>query len=153
MPFQVRTDAFGNGAEIPVKYTCSGANVSPALHWSDAPAGTKSLALIVDDPDAPGGTWTHWVLWDVPAQGGALPEGIPHDETLSTGARQGRNDFGKVGYGGPCPPRGNKHRYFFRMYALDKVLELKGGSERPDLEDAMKRHILAQAEWMGTFER
>jgi Raf kinase inhibitor-like YbhB/YbcL family protein len=153
MSFAVRTDAFGNGAGIPAKYTCSGANLSPAVHWSEAPQAAKSLALIVDDPDAPGGTWTHWVIWDIPAQGAGLPEGVPHDESLSSGARQGKNDFGKVGYGGPCPPSGKQHRYFFRMYALDKVLELMAGSERPDLEDAMKRHILAQAEWMGTFKR
>ena len=153
MSFTVRTDAFGNGAAIPAKYTCSGANVSPALQWSDAPAGTRSLALIVDDPDAPGGTWTHWVIWDVPTQAGGLAEGVPLEESLPGGARQGKNDFGKVGYGGPCPPPGKAHRYFFRLYALDKVLELMAGSERPDLEDAMKRHILAQAEWMGTFKR
>lgn len=153
MSFTVRTDGFGNGAGIPAKYTCSGANVSPALQWSEAPVGTKSLALIADDPDAPGGTWTHWVIWDIPATGAGLPEGAPHDESLSGGARQGKNDFGKVGYGGPCPPPGKPHRYFFRMYALDKVLELPAGSERPDLEDAMKRHILAQAEWMGVFKR
>jgi Raf kinase inhibitor-like YbhB/YbcL family protein len=153
MSFTIRTDAFANGAGIPAKYTCSGANVSPALQWSEAPQGAKSLALIVDDPDAPGGTWSHWVIWDIPAQSAGLPEGVPHDESLSSGARQGKNDFGKVGYGGPCPPPGKTHRYFFRMYALDKVLELKAGSERPDLEDAMKRHILSQAEWMGSFKR
>jgi len=153
MSFTVRTDAFGNGAAIPAKYTCSGADLSPASQWSEAPPNAKSLALIVDDPDAPGGTWTHWVLWDIPAQFSGLPEGVPHDESLRSGARQGRNDFGKVGYGGPCPPGGKQHRYFFRMYALDKVLELRAGSERPDLEDAMKRHILAQAEWMGVYKR
>ena len=153
MSFNIQTDAFRNGAEIPAKYTCSGANVSPALQWSNVPPNTKSLALIVDDPDAPGGTWTHWVLWDIPAHAGSLPEAVPHDESLPGGARQGKSDFGKVGYGGPCPPPGKAHRYFFRMYALDTVLALRGGSERPDLEDAMKRHILTQAEWMGTFKR
>jgi Raf kinase inhibitor-like YbhB/YbcL family protein len=153
MSFTVRTDAFRNGGEIPAKYTCSGVNLSPALQWSDAPQGTKSLALIVDDPDAPGGTWTHWVIWDIPPQAAGLPEGVPHDESLNNGARQGKNDFGRAGYGGPCPPPGKPHRYFFRMYALDKVLELMTGSERPDLEDAMKRHILTQAEWMGVVKR
>jgi Raf kinase inhibitor-like YbhB/YbcL family protein len=153
MSFTVRTDAFRNGGEIPAKYTCSGINASPALQWSDAPQGSRSLALIVDDPDAPGGTWTHWVIWDIPPQAAGLPEGVPHDESLNNGARQGKNDFGRAGYGGPCPPPGKPHRYFFRMYALDKILELKAGSERPDLEDAMKRHILTQAEWMGVFKR
>jgi Raf kinase inhibitor-like YbhB/YbcL family protein len=153
MSLAIRTGAFGNGAEIPKKYTCSGGDISPALSWSDAPQNTKSIALIVDDPDAPGGTWTHWVIWDIPAQEGELPEGVPANEVLTNGARQGKNDFGRIGYGGPCPPSGKAHRYFFRLYALDKVLELKAGSERPDLEDAMKRHVLMQAEWMGTFRR
>lgn len=153
MSLTVRTDAFQNAGEIPGKYTCSGADVSPALNWSDVPQNAKSLALIVDDPDAPGGTWTHWVIWDIPAQPGGLPENVPADEKLGNGARQGKNDFGKIGYGGPCPPHGKQHRYFFRLYALDKVLELMAGSERPDLEDAMKRHVLMQAEWMGTFKR
>jgi Raf kinase inhibitor-like YbhB/YbcL family protein len=151
--FTVRTDAFRNGGEIPAKYTCSGVNVSPELQWSDAPQGTKSLTLIVDDPDAPGGTWTHWIIWDIPPQAADLPEGVPHNESLSNGARQGKSDFGSAGYGGPCPPPGKSHRYFFRMYALDKVLELKAGSERSGLEDAMKRHILTQAEWMGVYKR
>jgi Raf kinase inhibitor-like YbhB/YbcL family protein len=153
MSFSVRMDAFRNGGEIPGKYTCSGANVSPALNWSAVPQGARSLALIVDDPDAPGGTWTHWVIWDIPAQAAGLPEGVPSQEALTDGTREGKNDFGRIGYGGPCPPPGKQHRYFFRLYALDKVLELKAGSERPDLEDAMKRHVLTQAEWMGTFRR
>jgi Raf kinase inhibitor-like YbhB/YbcL family protein len=153
MPFTIRTGAFLNGAAIPAKYTCSGANISPDLEWSDPPKDAKSLALIVDDPDAPGGTWTHWIIWDIPPHAPGLPEAVPHGELLQSGARQGKNDFGKTGYGGPCPPPGKTHRYFFRMYSLDHVLELKAGSERPDLEDAMKRHILTQAEWMGTFKR
>jgi Raf kinase inhibitor-like YbhB/YbcL family protein len=153
MSFSIRTEAFPNGGEIPKQYTCSGSDVSPALRWSEVPQNTKSLALIADDPDAPGGTWTHWVIWDIPAQSSGLPEGVPTHDVLETGARQGKNDFGRIGYGGPCPPHGKSHRYFFRLYALDHVLQLKAGSERPDLEDAMKRHVVSQAEWMGTFKR
>lgn len=153
MSLAIQTDAFPNGGEIPRQYTCSGSDISPGLQWSGIPQNTKALALIVDDPDAPGGTWTHWVVWDIPAQAGHLPEAIPTDETLPSGARQGRNDFGRTGYGGPCPPSGKAHRYFFRLYALDQVLQLRAGSERPDLEDAMRHHVISQAEWMGTFKR
>ena len=151
--FSIRSTAFSNGGEIPRKFTCSGENVSPALACSDVPAKAHSLALIADDPDAPGGTWTHWVIWNIPAQAASLPEAVPANESLDNGARQGRNDFGRIGYGGPCPPPGRPHRYFFRAYALGDVLDLKPGAGRSELESALKPHVLAQAEWMGLFKR
>jgi Raf kinase inhibitor-like YbhB/YbcL family protein len=112
-----------------------------------------SLALIVDDPDAPGGTWTHWLIWNIPAHLTALPEGVPAEDILENGARQGRNDFHRIGYGGPCPPPGKAHRYFFKLHALDTALDLKAGASRKELDRAMKRHIVSQAEWMGTYRR
>jgi len=152
--FALRSTAFTNGGEIPRKYTCSGENVSPALTWIDAPGTAHSLALIADDPDAPAGTWTHWIVWNIPAHATSLPEGVPtSQESLDSGARQGRNDFGRTGYGGPCPPPGRPHRYFFRLYALGAILDLKPGAARSELESAIKPHILAKAEWMGLFKR
>lgn len=145
--------AFQNGGEIPAKYTCSGADISPALNWSGIPDKARSIAFIADDPDAPRGTWTHWVLWNMPPHASHLPEGVPGDPQLANGARQGRNDFGRNGYGGPCPPPGKPHRYFFRLYALDTLLELNAGSTRTDVESAMRGHVLAEATWMGTFHR
>jgi Raf kinase inhibitor-like YbhB/YbcL family protein len=127
--------------------------VSPALYWSGVTPAARSLALIADDPDAPGGTWTHWMIWNIPAHQTALPEGVPAKETLENGIFQGTNDFRRIGYGGPCPPPGKAHRYFFRLYALDTALDLKAGARRQELAHAMKKHILAQAEWMGTFRR
>jgi Raf kinase inhibitor-like YbhB/YbcL family protein len=123
--FALRTNAFGSGEEIPAKYTCSGADVSPALSWSEPPANTQALALIVDDPDAPSGSFTHWVLYNLGPQEKELREGIPKTEQLPGGTLQGRNDFRRVGYGGPCPPPGKPHRYFFKLYALDTKLNLK----------------------------
>ena len=151
--FAVSSAAFANGAEIPRRYTCDGADVSPALTWQGAPAGTQSIALIVDDPDASVGTWTHWLLWNIPSKVTLLAEGQPKVESLDNGARQGLNDFRRIGYGGPCPPPGNPHRYFFRLFALDARLDLKAGSPRADPEAALKPHILAEAEWMGTYKR
>lgn len=153
MSFALNTTAFAAGGGIPKKYTCDGDDVSPALNWNDAPAGTQSFALIADDPDAPVGTWTHWILWDIPAKATALPEGVPKVEESVDGARQGKNDFKRIGYGGPCPPAGRPHRYFFRLYALDAKLDIKAGASRSELERAMKGHILAQAEMMGTYGR
>ena len=149
----LKTSAFAPGGDIPAKFTCSGPDLSPALAWSDVPAGAKSLALIVDDPDAPAGVWTHWVIYDLPPQAGELPEGTPKTDELPNGARQGRNDFRKLGYGGPCPPPGKPHRYFFKLYALDAKLNLKGGATKQEVERAMQGHILAQAELMGKFKR
>lgn len=153
MSFTLKSTAFANGDEISRRYTCDGANLSPALSWDRVPAGTHSLALIADDPDAPMGTWTHWILWNISAQATALPGGVPQVEVLDSGARQGRNDFKRIGYGGPCPPSGKPHRYFFRLYALDASLDLKAGAGRNELELAMKRHVLSQAELMGTYQR
>jgi Raf kinase inhibitor-like YbhB/YbcL family protein len=153
MSFAVKTTAFANGSVIPGKYTCDGADVSPALSWSDAPAGTQSFALIADDPDAPVGTWTHWVLWNIPATSTALPEAVASAGESADGLRQGRNDFHRIGYGGPCPPPGKPHRYFFKLYALDAKLDVKAGNGRSDLERAMKGHVLSQTEWMGTYGR
>ena len=152
MSFAVKSASFPEGGTIPKQYTCDAADVSPALTWADAPEGTQSLALIADDPDAPVGTWTHWIIWNIPP-GEALPEGQPKTDTLNDGSRQGRNDFKRIGYGGPCPPAGKAHRYFFRLYALNAKLDLKAGASRADLEHAMKGRVLAQAELMGKYGR
>jgi len=141
------------GRAIPVKFTCQGANVSPQLDWSHAPTATKSFAVIVDDPDAPAGTWVHWVIFNLPSNSTGLPEGASAAEQLADGARNGRNDFKRLGYGGPCPPPGPAHRYYFRLYALDRTLDLPAGASRADVERAMTGHVLAQAELMGTFQR
>ncbi len=153
MSFHVTTSAFPSQGTIPKKFTCDGPDVSPPLAWSGAPQGTQSFALIVDDPDAPVGTWVHWVLYDLPANTKELAEGVPKQEQLSNGARQGRNDFRKIGYGGPCPPPGKPHRYFFKLYALDKKLDLSAGASKAETESTMKGHILAQAELMGRYGR
>jgi Raf kinase inhibitor-like YbhB/YbcL family protein len=153
MSFAVKSTAFANGGEISKRYTCEGADLSPALNWVDVPAGTQSLALIADDPDAPVGTWTHWIIWNISAKATVLPEGVPQLETLDNGARQGRNDFKRIGYGGPCPPPGKTHRYFFKLYALDARLDVKAGASRTELELAMKRHVLSLTELMGTYRR
>jgi Raf kinase inhibitor-like YbhB/YbcL family protein len=153
MSFALKSTAFANGGEIPRRYTCEAADLSPALNWDDVPAGAHSLALIADDPDAPVGTWTHWTIWNISAKATALPEGVPKIEALDNGARQGRNDFKRIGYGGPCPPPGKSHRYFFKLYALDARLDVKAGAARSDLEAGMKPHVLAQTEWMGTYRR
>jgi Raf kinase inhibitor-like YbhB/YbcL family protein len=153
MVFQVTSVAFSAGDMIPKKFTCDGPDVSPQLAWNDPPVGTESFALIVDDPDAPVGTWVHWVLYDLPAPARQLAEGVAKQEQLPSGARQGRNDFGKIGYGGPCPPPGKGHRYFFKLYALDAKLNLKAGATKADVERALKGHILGQAELMGRYGR
>jgi Raf kinase inhibitor-like YbhB/YbcL family protein len=153
LSFALHTTAFSNGGEIPRRYTCSGENISPALNWSGAPPRTRSLALICDDPDAPAGTWTHWLIWNLPAAVASLPEALPAQKSLDTGACQGTNDFGRIGYGGPCPPAGRPHRYFFRLFALDANLDLKPGSDRAEMESTMKPHIIGEAEWMGMFKR
>jgi len=153
MAFTLSSPSFHNGDDIPKKFTCTDADVSPQLQWTSAPAGTQSLALIADDPDAPAGTWTHWVLFDLPAQTKSLPENVSKQDELPGGGRQGRNDFRKLGYGGPCPPPGKPHRYFFKLYALDKKLELKAGASKQEVEQAMQGHVLAQAELMGKYQR
>ncbi len=150
---EIKTPAFENGADIPRKYTCDGADVSPALAWEGAPAGSKTFALVADDPDAPVGTWVHWVFYDLPATTKDLTEGVAAAETLPDGAKQGLNDFRKVGYGGPCPPPGPAHRYFFKLYALDAPTNLKPRATKQQLLDAMKGHILAEAQLMGRYGR
>jgi Raf kinase inhibitor-like YbhB/YbcL family protein len=153
MSFQIATTAFSAGGAIPKKFTCDGPDVSPKLTWNEPPAGTQSFAVIMDDPDAPRGTWVHWVLYDLSGDTRELSENMPKQEHLPGGARQGRNDFGKIGYGGPCPPPGKPHRYFFKVYALDAKLNLKAGSTKADAERAMQGHILAQAELVGRYAR
>ena len=153
MAFAVKSSSFPAGADIPKKCTCEGPDGSPALEWSGPPAKTASFALVVDDPDAPAGTWVHWVLWNLPTDAHSLPEGVAKLEQLEDGTRQGRNDFRKVGYNGPCPPPGKTHRYFFHLYALDAKLDLAPGATRQELDAAMQSHILAKAEYMGTFRR
>ena len=149
---QLSSSAFQEGEKIPTQYTCDGQNVSPPLSWSGTPEGTQSLALIVDDPDAPSGTYTHWVVYDLSPGTSELPEGAL--QSGGTGqAVQGKNSAGKTAYSGPCPPRGNPHRYFFKLYALDQVLGLKAGSTKSDLERAMQGHMLAQGQLMGKYGR
>lgn len=146
------SSAFTHGAMIPKDYTCDGKDISPPLSWSDPPEKTQSFALIMDDPDAPMGTWVHWVIYNIPATARGLPEGVPKDADLPDGSRQGRNSWRRIGYGGPCPPSGT-HRYFFKLYALDTVLTLASGATKDELLKAMEGHILAQAEFMGRYSR
>jgi Raf kinase inhibitor-like YbhB/YbcL family protein len=153
MSLQLSSAAFSGGQKIPVKFTCDGSDASPELSWRDIPAGTKSFALIMDDPDAPAGTWVHWVLYNIPAESKELPEAVPKQEQLPDGALQGHNSFRKIGYGGPCPPPGKPHRYYFRLYALDSKLDLKAGATKADVERAMKAHVLGEAELIGRFGR
>jgi Raf kinase inhibitor-like YbhB/YbcL family protein len=149
----ITSSAFRFGQPIPAKYTCEGEDVSPPLQWSDLPAGAKSLSLICDGPDAPVGTGVHWVVYDLPLTKGELTKNVPATQTLPDGAKQGRNDFKRVGYGGPCPPPGKPHRYYFKLYALDTDLGLKPGATKQDLLRAMEGHILAEAQLMGTYQR
>jgi len=153
MAFVIFTASFPNGGPIPRKFTCDGADLSPEVSWTGSPTGTQSFVLIADDPDAPVGTWTHWVLFDVPAQTNSLAEGIAKVDEVPSGGRQGRNDFRRIGYGGPCPPPGKPHRYFFKLYALDKMLSLKPGCSKAEVEQAMQNHVLGKAELMGTYQR
>jgi Raf kinase inhibitor-like YbhB/YbcL family protein len=149
----LNTPAFGQGEAIPVEYTCDGADNSPPLEWSGVPAGAQSLALIADDPDAPRGTWVHWVFYNLPPALEGLEPGVEKTEQVPGLGLQGVTDFRRPGYGGPCPPPGSEHRYFFRLYALDIVLGLPGGATRDQLDQAMQGHILAQGEWMGVYAR
>lgn len=137
---------------IPREFTCEGANQSPPLAWGSVPENTKSLALIVDDPDAPGKTWVHWVAFNIPASLKELPQNIPPQETIAGGGHQGTNDFPKVGYGGPCPPSG-LHRYFFKLYALDTELPLDSSATKDQLLKAMEGHVLAEGQLMGKYRK
>ena len=150
---ELNSIAFGANADIPSLYTCEGRDVSPPLAWTGVPAGTKSLALIVDDPDAPAGVWTHWVVYNLPAQTKSLDENVPKQAKVLHGGFQGLSSFGSIGYGGPCPPPGSAHRYFFRLYALDTMLNLQAGALKQKVFEAMKGHILGQAQLMGRFKR
>jgi Raf kinase inhibitor-like YbhB/YbcL family protein len=149
---QVSSTAFQEGGMIPPQYTCDGADVSPPLSWQSIPEGTRSIALIADDPDAPMGTFVHWVLYDLPADVRELQEDVPDAKTLPNGAKQGANGFGRIGYGGPCPPSGT-HRYFFKVYALDTPTNLPPGQKKAQLLRAMEGHILAQGQIMGKYKR
>jgi len=151
--FVLKTTAFPEGGSIPKKYTCDGGDLSPALSWSNPPEGTQSFALIADDPDAPIGTWTHWIVWNIPAAAATLPEGMAKAGESADGTRQGTNDFKRIGYGGPCPPPGKPHRYFFKLYALGIKLEVKPGGSRQELERAIKGRVLSQVEIMGRYGR
>ncbi|MBA7624911.1 hypothetical protein ES703_32325 [subsurface metagenome] len=153
MTLSLSSIAFQDGERIPVKYTCEGQDISPPLMWSEPPPGTQSLALIVDDPDAPGGVFTHWVLFNILPDSRELPEAMPTQAQLPSGALQGKNDFGRVGYGGPCPPPGRPHRYCFTLYVLDRVLGLKAGVFKKQVLDAMKGHILVQGKLTGIYQR
>lgn len=149
----ITTEAFRQGETIPSRYSCEGDDISPPLTWNGVPANAKSIVLIMDDPDAPSGTFVHWVLFNIPAETQHLTEGIPSGKVLGDGSRHSMTDFGRTGYGGPCPPSGKPHRYFFRIYALDTQLDLSAGVSRKQVEIAMKGHVVAQGELMGKFGR
>ena len=152
MDIKITSSVFENEGLIPPKYTCDGADISPPLQWEGVPEATKSIALISDDPDAPVGTWVHWVLFNLPADTKELAENVPTDESLPNGARQGISDFRRIGYGGPCPPSGT-HRYFFKIYALDTELDLAPGADKSDLLNAMEGHTLGQGQLIGKYKR
>ncbi|UJS17345.1 MAG: YbhB/YbcL family Raf kinase inhibitor-like protein [Candidatus Jettenia sp.] len=152
MKIEIKSPAFEEGGMIPQKYTCDGEDISPPLSWNSVPNGTKSLALICDDPDAPMGTWVHWVLFNLPANIQGLPENRPHQKTFENGAKQGITDFKKIGYGGPCPPSGT-HRYYFKLYALDTEINLDAGITKQQLLKAMEGHIIAEGQLMGKYKR
>jgi Raf kinase inhibitor-like YbhB/YbcL family protein len=151
--FMLTSPAIAPGAMIPSDYACTGSDKSPALAWSNAPQATKSFALIVQDPDAPGGTFIHWVAYNIPAQTTSLPAGVPKTAEINGGGKNGINSFGNVGYNGPCPPPGKVHHYHFLLYALDSTLNLPDKADAAAVEDAMTGHVLATAELVGTFER
>lgn len=153
MVLKLSSSAFAEGGTIPKKYTCDGESISPPLAWTAPPAGTKSLALISDDPDAPGKIWVHWVLYNLSPNLRELPEKVPPQNEALGGARQGTNDSRKIGYGGPCPPRGPAHRYYFKLYALDTELALQAGATKEELLKAIQGHILAEAQLMGRYGR
>jgi len=152
MEMKLESAGFKEGQAIPKQYTCDGVNVSPPLEWNGVPKNAKTLAVICDDPDAPSGTWVHWVLYNLPADDMGLIENAPATEKLKAGGMQGKNDFGKIGYGGPCPP-GGTHRYFFKLYALDAELNLKPGATKSELLKSMEGHVIAQGQLMGTHSR
>jgi Raf kinase inhibitor-like YbhB/YbcL family protein len=149
---KITSPAFEEGALIPGKYTCDALDISPPLEWSEGPEGTQTYALINDDPDAPVGTWVHWVIYNLPVNVNELPEDVPSMEVLENGGKQGKNDFGRIGYGGPCPP-GGTHRYFFKLYAVDMELEVKAGLTKKELLNLLEGHVLAECQLMGRYRR
>ena len=151
--FSLTSSDFQNDADIPNRFTCDSADISPELAWTNPPEGARSFALITDDPDAPSGTFTHWVLFNIPAAAHNLPQNVSKVDELPDGSRQGRNGFRKIGYGGPCPPPSKPHRYFFKLYALDAMLDLKPGATKEEVEQAMHGHVLATAELIGKYHR
>jgi Raf kinase inhibitor-like YbhB/YbcL family protein len=153
MPFELKSVCFRENGMIAKKYTCDGSDVSVPLNWTDPPEGTKSFALIADDPDAPSGTFVHWVLYDLPGNAQQVDEGIPPKRVLDNGAKQGVNDFHQIGYGGPCPPRGPAHRYVFTLYALNHATGLQPGATKEQLLRAMQGHIVAKAQFIGMYAR
>ncbi|GMQ78093.1 MAG: YbhB/YbcL family Raf kinase inhibitor-like protein [Anaerolineae bacterium] len=152
MSIKLNSEAFDDGGLIPVKYTCDGEDISPSLSWSELPDGTSSLALIMDDPDAPGGIWVHWILYNLPPSTDRLDENMARSADVPGGGSQGSNSWNRLGYGGPCPPSGT-HRYIFRLYALDTVLDLVSGAEKTDLFQAMEGHVLDQGQLLGLYSR
>jgi Raf kinase inhibitor-like YbhB/YbcL family protein len=150
---QIKTEAFEPNGKIPRVYARDGADKSPPIEWAELPPETKALALIVDDPDAPRGTFTHWLMWDIPITRHFLPEDIAHDGDFTDGARQGDNDFDERGYSGPMPPRGETHHYHFKLFALDQPLKLEEGAHKDQLLRAMKGHVLDEAEVVGLYRR
>lgn len=152
MDIKVTSPAFGEGEMIPAEFTADGRDISPPLAWTGVPEGTKSIALINDDPDAPVGTWVHWVVYNLPAEATSLEENMPPDKTLANGTQQGTTDFGRIGYGGPAPPSGT-HRYFFKVYALDTMLDLPTGATKGQVEKAMDGHVLGEGQLMGKYKR
>lgn len=153
MPLKLTSPAFKEGEPIPKKYTGEGLDLSPPLQWIEAPGSAKSFALICDDPDAPMGTWVHWVIYNIPAEAKGLPEAVPVKEELPDGTRQGKNDFRKIGYGGPMPPPGKIHHYYFNLYALDTIVDLPKPGTKADLLKAMRGHIVGEAKLVGTYKR
>jgi Raf kinase inhibitor-like YbhB/YbcL family protein len=153
MALRLESAAFKDGDTIPHRYTCLGEDLSPPLHWAVPPAATKSFVIIVDDPDAPVDTWVHWVIYDIPLDLRGLAEGVPGKDHLPNEAVQGLNDFKRIGYGGPCPPPGKPHRYDFKLYALDTILNLKPRATKAQVLEACKGHVLAEAQLMGRFAR
>ena len=152
MDINITSTAFDKDGLIPPKYTCDGDDISPPLQWENLPEETKSIALISDDPDAPVGTWVHWIIYNLPGETRELAENIPPESTMANGTKQGITDFGRIGYGGPCPPSGT-HRYFFKIYALDTQLDLAAGANKSQLLEAMNGHVLAQGQIIGKYKR
>lgn len=152
MALEIKSNAFDHEGMMPSKYTCDGDDISPALTWLNPPQGTQSFALICDDPDAPMGIWVHWVIYNIPADKRSLDEAVSQEPELTDGTRQGMNDFRRTGYGGPCPP-GGTHRYYFKLFALNTVLNLKPSATKKELLHVMESHRLGEAVLMGRYQR